>query len=222
MGKNFIPRNIAKFTEYIKIAYAKILANLIVYGIAGEELAPITAAYNRYIAAEELAANPDTATVGNRRERNVARKELESLWREFLNANIRYNKLVPIADLEVFGINPRDDVRTPAGVPDATGMVSLKRVGAFRFEGHVLDSATGKLKNPANATGSYLYVAVTDIDKEPKNKDEFHKREFSSNNKHVIEFGMEQIGKLAHVYARYSNQHGKEGPEGTTEVIVIS
>jgi hypothetical protein len=222
MGKNFIPRNIAKFTEYIKIAYAKILANLIVYGIAPEELAPVTVAYNRYIVAEALTANPDTATIGNRRERNVARKELESLWRELLNANIRYNKLVPVADLEVFGINPRDGVRTPAGIPDTIGLVSLKHVGAFRFEAHVLDSATGKLKNPANATGSYLYVAVTDVDKEPEHADDFRKRDFSSNNKHVIEFSMEQKAKQAHVYARYSNRHGKEGPEGPVEAIIIS
>jgi hypothetical protein len=55
----------------------------------------------------------DTATTGNRRERDAAKKELETLWRNFLNANIRYNDLVPVADLEVFGINPRDDVRTP-------------------------------------------------------------------------------------------------------------
>jgi hypothetical protein len=37
-----------------------------------------------------------------------------------------------------------------------------------------------------------------------------------------MEFDMTQIGKLAHVYARYSNRHGKEGPEGPTEVIVIN
>jgi hypothetical protein len=46
--------------------------------------------------------------------------------------------------------------------------------------------STGKLKNPENATGGYLYVAVTDIDKEPLNKDEFRKRDFSSNNKHKV------------------------------------
>jgi hypothetical protein len=129
---------------------------------------------------------------------------------------------VPAADLEVFGIKRPDDVRTPAGVPDAIGLVSLKQVGAFRFEGHVLDSATGKPKNPLHATGSYLYVAITDMDKEPEHEDEFHKRDFASNNKHVLEFHREQKGKQAHVYARYSNQHGKEGPEGPTEVVVIS
>ncbi|MDR3184487.1 MAG: hypothetical protein LBT49_03680 [Prevotellaceae bacterium] len=222
MGKNFIPASIAKFTEYIKIAYAKAQENLVVYGISPDKLAAVTPAYNRYIAAEALAADPDTATTGHRRERDDAKKVLDPLWRGFLNANIRYNELVPAADLEVFGIKRGDDIRTPAGVPEAIPMASLKRVGAFRFEAHVLDSATGKLKNPLHATGSYLYVAVTDLDKEPEHEDEFHKRDFSSNNKHVLEFRMEQKGKQANVYARYSNPHGKEGPEGPTEVIVIS
>jgi hypothetical protein len=222
MGKNFMPRNIAKFTEYIKIAYAKVLANLIVYGIAPEKLTPVTAVYNRYIAAEALAANPDTATAGNRRERNDAKKALESLWRKFLNANIRYNELVPVVDFEVFGIKPRDSVRTPVGIPDAIGMVSLKRVGMFRFEAYVNESVTGKLRNPDNASGSYLYVAVTDIDKEPEHADDFRKCDFSSKNRHVLEFGMEHKAKQAHIYARYSNRHGKEGPKGPVEIIIIS
>jgi hypothetical protein len=222
MGKNFIPASIAKFTEYIKIAFKKAEDNLAVYGITPDKLAPVAPAYDRYISAEALAANPDTATTGHRRERDEAKKALDPLWRGFLNANIRYNALVPAADLEVFGIKRSDDVRTPAGVPDAIPMVSLKRVGAYRFEVHVLDSVTGKPKNPLYATGSYLYVAVTELDKEPEHEDEFHKRDFSSNNKHVLEFHIEQKGKQANVYARYSNPHGKEGPEGPTEVVVIS
>ncbi|MDR0728647.1 MAG: hypothetical protein LBF19_00770 [Prevotellaceae bacterium] len=222
MGKNFIPAGIAKFTEYIKIAFKKAKDNLTVYEIAPEKLAPVETAYNRYIAAEALATDPDTATTGHRRERNIAKKELDPLWRGFLNANIRYNELVPAADLEVFGIKSRDDTRTPASVPDAIPMVSIERVGAYRFEAHVLDSATGKSKNPLYATGSYLYVAITDLDKEPEHEDDFRKRDFSSNNKHVLEFHMAQKGKQANIYARYSNPHGKEGPQGPTEVVIIN
>jgi hypothetical protein len=222
MGKNFIPTSIAKFTEYIKIAFKKAKDNLAAYEITPDKLAVVEPAYNRYIAAEALAADPDTATTGHRRERDEAKKALDPLWRLFLNAHIRYNELVPAADLEVFGIKRSDHARTPAGVPDAIPMVSLNRVGAYRFEAHVLDSATGKPKNPLHATGSYLYVAITDLDKEPEHEDEFRKRDFSSNNKHVLEFHMEQRGKQASVYARYSNAHDKEGPEGPTEVIVIN
>ena len=222
MGKNFIPASIAKFTEYIKVAFKKAQDNLMAYGISPDKLEAVRPAYDRYIAAEAVAANPDTATTGARRERDAARKALDPLWRGFLNANIRYNELVPEADLEVFGINRSDDVRTSAGVPDAIGLVSIKRVGAFRFEAHVLDSATGKIKNPLHATGSYLYVAVTGLDKEPEHEDDFRKCDFASNNKHVLTFHMEQKGKQAHVYARYSNPHGKEGPEGPVETVVIS
>ena len=222
MGKNFIPAGIAKFTEYIKVSFKKAEDNLLIYQISPDKLEAVRPGYNRFITAEAVAANPDTATTGTRRERDTARKELEPKWREFLNANIRYNALVPEADLEVFGIKRGDDTRTPAGVPDAIGMVSLKRVGALRFEAHVLDSATGKIKNPAHATGSYLYVAVTDLDKEPEHEDDFRKLDFASNNKHVVAFHMEQKGKQANVYARYSNAHGKEGPEGPTETAVIN
>jgi hypothetical protein len=222
MGKSFIPASIAKFTEYIKVAFKKAEDNLPNYGIGSDKLDEVRPFYDRYIAAEATAADPDTATTGHRRERDEAREALGPRWRKFLNACIRYNTLVSEADLEVFGIKRNDDVRTPAGIPDEIGLVSLKRVGAYRFEAHVLESATGKPKNPLHATGSNLYVAVTDLNKEPEHADEFHKRDFASNNKHVLEFHIEQKGKQAHVYARYSNAHGKEGPEGPTEVVVIN
>jgi hypothetical protein len=222
MGRNFIPASIAKFTEYIKIAFKKAEDNLAAYGLSADTLAAITPAYDRYVETEAVAANPDTATSGARRARNVARKTLEPLWRGFLNAYIRYNALVPEADREVFGLLRRDDTRTPAGTPDAVGMVSLHRVGAYRFEARVIESLTGKSRNPPYAAGSNLYVAVTDLDRRPEREDEFRKRDFSSNNKHVIMFQMEQKGKQAHVYARYANAHGKEGPGGHVETVIIS
>ncbi|MDR3329122.1 MAG: hypothetical protein LBS63_03305 [Prevotellaceae bacterium] len=222
MGKDFIPRSTARFTEYIKVAFKKAQDNAEAYGVDFAKVEAVAPAYNRFVAAEAQAANPDTATTGHRRERDEARRALEPAWRKFLNAHIRYNERVSAADLEVFGIKRSDGARTPAGVPDAIPLVALTRVGAFRFEAHVLDSATGKTKNPLHAAGSNLYVAITDLDKEPGREDEFHKRDFASGNKHVLEFAREQKGKQANVYARYSNAHGKEGPEGATEVVVIS
>jgi hypothetical protein len=200
----------------------KALENHSAYGIPHEAAAAMLPTFDRYIAAEALSADPDTATAGNRRERDTARDELTALWRAFINEYIRYNEHVPEADLEVFGIKRSDGTRTPARVPDETGVVTIKRVGAFRFEAQVLDSATGKSKNPKYATGSYLYVAVTELNTEPLHEDEFRKRDFASNNKHVLEFPREQVGKEAHIFARYSNPHGKEGPEGPTETIVIN
>jgi hypothetical protein len=222
MGKDFIPTSISKFTEYIRIAIKKAMDNLSAYGIQPDALSGILPVFDNYTAAEALAADPDTATTGNRRERDAIKEELITLWRAFINAHIRYNALVSEADLEVFGIKRGDGTRTPAGVPDKIPMASIARVGALRFEVQVLDSDTGKPKNPQYATGSYLYVAVTDINVEPLHEDEFHKRDFASNNKHVLEFRREQTGKEAHIYARYSNAHGKEGPEGPTEVVIIN
>ena len=223
MSKDFIPRKIAEFTEYIGNAYRKAQANITtIYGLPPTALDSVTPAYNRYIAAEAVASNPDTATAGTRRERDTARADLEAKWRTFINAGIRYNELVPVADLEVFGIKAHDDVRTTVGTPTATGLVSVRRTGAFRFEVRVLDAATGKPKHPEHASGSYLYLAVTDIDHTPEHAGEFHKLDFSSTSHHTVTFRMEQIGKMAHIYACYSNVHGKEGPAGPTESFVVS
>ncbi|MDR0348397.1 MAG: hypothetical protein LBH90_02750 [Tannerella sp.] len=222
MGKNYIPRGIAQFTEYIQISVKKVRNSLVAYAIAPEKLKPVEDALHTFVIAEALAANPDTATTGRRRERDNAMNKLTLLWRNFVNANIRYNDLVPEADRAIFGLKPKDTTPTPVGVPDRVPAISIRHEGAYRFEVHVLDNVTGKIKNPPHASGSYLYVAVTELNHTPQHGDEFRKCSFSSNNKHVLLFRMDQKGMQASIYARYSNVHGKEGPEGLAKVIVIS
>ena len=102
MPDNLFPGTVAGFTECIKIVYDKAQTNLQNYGISPDRLAAITPLYNAYIQAEAETANPDTATKGKRRTRDIAAKALETAWRKFLNENIRYNSTVPVADREVF------------------------------------------------------------------------------------------------------------------------
>jgi hypothetical protein len=221
MSHDAIPTTIKGFTEYIKIAYAKASANLNVYGISGSKFALITPLYNDYIAKEAIAANPDTATKGAREARDEAHVKLEKSWRQFLNESIRFNTQVSTSDKEVFGITPRDTTRTPVGVPDVVPALSIKRVGARRYEVEILDGGTGKKKKPEYAAGSYLYVAVTEPGQEPKHESEYRRMEFSSNCLHVLEFSLGELAKQANIYARYSNAHGKEGPESATETVII-
>ncbi|MDR2466827.1 MAG: hypothetical protein LBD35_05485 [Prevotellaceae bacterium] len=221
MPHDIFPRTITGFTEYIKIAYAKAQTNLTAYGIAPEKLAVVTPLYDRYIEKEAIAANPDTGTSGARTARDEARNDLEPSWRNFINENIRYNSAVPVEDLEVFGIKPRDTTPTKVGVPDAVPAMTIKRVGERRYEIEVLDGETGKKKKPQNASGSYIYLAITEPRVAPTHSDEYRKMDFSSTCRHVLEFTLEQIAKQANIYARFSNVHGKEGPESPVETIII-
>jgi hypothetical protein len=222
MPENLFPTSIAGFTEYIKVAYAKAEESLSKYGVSADKLAPVTPLYDAYIRAEAVASNPETATTGARRTRDEAGEALKKEWRRFLNENIRYNSAVPAADLAVFGIRPRDATRTPAGIPGAVPALVIRRTSTRYYEVDVLDSATGKKKKPHYATGSNLYLAVTEVGQEPKHASDYHKLDFSSTGRHIIEFPLEQLAKQANLYARYSNAHGKEGPESTTEAVVIA
>jgi hypothetical protein len=101
-------------------------------------------------------------------------------------------------------------------------MVTVKRLGTLQYELRVLDEATGKAKHPQYATGSYLYLAVTAIDRTPESADDFRKLEYSTSGKHPLTFTREQTGKQAHVFVRYSNAHGKQGPQGQTDNFIIN
>jgi hypothetical protein len=219
--KTAIPKGNAKFTEFFVHAYKKVIDTASTYGFAPDKIAVITLSYNAFIEAETVASNPETATSAARQHRDHCHKTLESDWRNFLNENVRFNTLISDVDLAVFGIVDGDDTPTTAGVPTATGTVLATRVGVSSYEIRVLDSNTGKPKNPEHSTGSYLYVAVTEVGQQPAGTDDYRKKDFSSNNKHLLEFTNEQVGKQAHIFARYSNAHGKEGPRGEDSIVVI-
>jgi hypothetical protein len=222
MGKESIPKTITGFTEYIKIAYQKASVNLSAYGISPAKFAIVTPLYNDYIAKEALAANPETATKGNREARDEARDALEKAWRQFLNECIRFNTLVSTADKAVFGVSPRDGIRTPAQLPTAMGTVTVKRLGAFEYEIIVVEVKTSKRKLPEHAKGSYIYLSVSAPGVLPEDIDAYRRLEFSSGSRHQMRLSPSDLGKQANIYVRYANQHGQEGPAGQIETFIIN
>lgn len=221
MSDKLFKKTIAGFTEYIKIAYVKAQNNLSEYGVNPDKFAVITSLYNIYIEKEAVAANPETATTAARRARDDARRTLESAWRKFLNENIRFNSDISTEDLEVFGIRKREAAQTKVGVPYIVPALSIRQEGVRRYEIDVLNGTTGKKKKPEYATGSYIYLAITEAGKLPEHDDEYRKLDFSTTCRHVLEFTLKQQAKQANFYARYSNPHGKEGPRSPSESIII-
>jgi hypothetical protein len=147
---------------------------------------------------------------------------LEKAWRQFLNESIRFNTRVGTADRAVFGLSPRDGIRTPVQTPKDTGIVSVKRLGAFEYKITVIDEKTSKRKLPAHAAGSYLYLTVSEPGVLPEGIETYRKLDFSSNAHHTLCFASSDLAKQANVYARYSNRHGKEGPAGPVETFLIN
>jgi hypothetical protein len=222
MAESLFPRTISGFIEYIKVAYAKAQTNLSKYDITALRFQTVTPLYSSYIQLEAVTANPETATKGARRARDEAKLELEKEWRDFLNECIRYNSLVPVSDLETFRIKKRDTVRTPVDVPSVPANIVARIVSSRNIEIEVLNGETSKKKKPKNAAGSFIYLAITEANQMPVHDSEYHKLDFSSNCHHSVTFSLEQLAKQANFFARYANSHGKEGPEGAVESIIIS
>jgi hypothetical protein len=222
MDRDAIPRTISGFREYIVIAFAKASESASAYGISNAKIEVIAPLYKDYIAKDDTAMNPATATKGNRDARNVASGLLKTVWRQFLNESIRFNTLVSTADKAIFGISPRDGIRTPAQAPTATGIIGMKRLGTFEYQLTVTDEKTSKRKLPEHADGSYLYLAISESGVLPEDISKYQKLDFSSNSHHKLQFSASELGKQANVYARYANRHGQEGPAGPIITFFIN
>jgi hypothetical protein len=221
-GKIVIPAALSAFTGYIKLAYDTAEQHMSTYGIDPNEFAKVTPLFNAYTSLATLCDNPATATKANRDARKKARKALNAQWRVFLNKEIRLNDAISLAEKEVFGIVPRDDERTKPEPPKEMGEVTVTRTGERQFDAVVEETVTGKKKRPDDATGSNLYSAITEVDAPAPFRNTFHYEGFSSTSHHTLVFPEENLAKRAWVYARYSNQHGQEGPEGPLTSFIIN
>ncbi|MDR2120452.1 MAG: hypothetical protein LBP64_06225 [Tannerella sp.] len=221
-AKTVMPGTISGFAVYIQVAYTTAMVNEVPYGINPNELAKIKDLLSNFTTLQALCTNPSTATKSSRDARNIALKALKSQWRVFLNKEIRFNDAVSVADKEIFGIFPPDDIRTPVLPPKGTGTVTVVRVGEFQFDVIVEDAVTGKKKRPDDATGSNLYSAVVEVGEPVPARSSFHFEGFSSTCHHMITFSDALVAKRAYLFARYSNQHGQEGPEGPVTAIIVN
>jgi hypothetical protein len=218
----FIPDALAKYTEYIKNCFKKLVTDeqYKVYGLKETDLDTLKPAYTKFVDAELAASNPATANATLRRVRDEARKELTKIWRAFVNEHIRFNHLVPTEDLEFYGIKAHDNTHTPIGIPEEKCTVTAVRRGLYEYDLHVEEESTGKAKLPHNAAGSFTYVTVTELGVTP-HMDDFRKHDYSTTPHHLITFKDTEAGKQAHVFARYANIHGKEGPTGSIVTFII-
>jgi hypothetical protein len=95
-------------------------------------------------------------------------------------------------------------------------------VGQFEYEVTVFDEKTGKRKLPEFASGSYLYLAVSEPGVMPEGMEAYRRQEFSSTARHILHLASSDLAKQANLFARYANRHGKEGPAGPVETFLIS
>jgi hypothetical protein len=220
--KTVIPKSVGSFANYIKLGYETAEKCMTVYGIDPKELAKVKPLFDTFVKLESLCANPATATKAYRDARNGAWSALEKQWRVFLNKEIRLNDLIGIADKEVFGILPHDNIRTPPAPPKNMGTVTVMRTGEGQFNLFVEDASTGKKKRPADASGSNLYAAVTEAGNPAPQRSTFRFEGFSSKSRHTMTFTDEYTAKRAWVYVRYTNPHGQEGPEGPLSTFIVN
>ncbi|MDR0757745.1 MAG: hypothetical protein LBF85_07865 [Tannerella sp.] len=220
--KTDIPRSMTSFTDYMSIAYNTAEENITVYGINPDELAKIKPLFDEFMVQESLCVNPYTATKSNRDARFVARAKLEKQWRVFLNREIRLNDAISIAEKEIFGIFPHDSARTPVSSPKSTGKVNVVRTGACQFDVIVGDTATGKRKRPADAAGSNLYLAVTEVNEPEPHRESYRFAGFSSRCRHTVVFSSAHFVKRAWLYVRYTSRRGQEGPEGPVASFIVN
>ena len=219
MFKLTIPRATAKFTEYIKAAYEKVNSKLSNYKVDPDALKPVTNLYSDYIAAESKAADPEYATKGNRDTRRLLQTDLEKAWRDFLNANIRHNSRVSVADMAVMGFTPTQG-RSPVPVPTTRPTISVDFSKEQQHTIHFSDGELSTRAKPAGVHGAEIWAKIGG--EAPVVDSDFYFVIVDTASPHVITFNMSETGQKAYYRLRWVNKRGEAGPWSPMVSAVIA
>jgi hypothetical protein len=213
---DYMPSSDAKFIEWIKnfITFAGL--NLTRWDVAPEVFEPVKNLVAPFEKAWEKTGLPETSKL-DIAAKNAAKEELRSVTRDFVNANIRYNKEVSDIDRIGLGLPVPDRTPTPTPPPSTAPIVELRlarirqMVVAFKNEG------SKRWCKPAGVHGAEIRWNIRDqhdVKDPPVDPSELQNSSFATKSPHTLEFPGAERGKTLDLCLRWENNIGDKGPWG--------
>lgn len=115
---DLLPPTDPEFDTLQEILVAAVVANAVAWGIPAGEVTDVTTAQTPWTTTWAIAKNKQNATTTQREAKDLARKDYEEVLRPFIQKWIYRNAAMDSSDIELCGLRPRDNTRTPAVRPD--------------------------------------------------------------------------------------------------------
>ena len=219
MSKNYIPSNDARFWDWVQNLYSEATKGFTKWKIAAPELFLEAPMADFEIKLAKM-SDPNRGRIDTL-EKNVSRKALEKVCREYVQGFLARNPLVTDVDRQRLGITVYDTIPTvvpPPAIPaegdlyfPANGMVEVRNI-----------RAVGETADRRADYGVRIYYGIlgtsdeTDrfrISAPPKTGDDLPHSVFTRLKKHRFNF-VGDSGREAFFCVRFENSKGQAGPWG--------
>jgi hypothetical protein len=158
----------------------------------------------------EVSHSPGTRTSVSILKKNVARKALESDFRQTVGEYLSRNHLLTDDDRNSLGLRVRKRTRTPAPVAESYPDFDIDSSMLCRLRVHFFErGGSHKRAKPPGQHGAEIAWVISDVPIE-KTSDLLHSS-FDTRTPFSLEFEGDQRGKTVYLALRWENTRGQKG-----------
>jgi hypothetical protein len=207
---DYIPRSFSLFYNWEENMMTILAANLTLFGIRPEELAPLTALQtlwrNAYIPTEGVR----NVTHAQNLARQEARDEYESAIRVFKKRFLTENPKVSDPFLDSMGFTVPKKTHTAVDDPKSAPVFSVDFSHHLRHSIHFHDSEISGNAKPKGVSGCEIWTKVGGTP--PVTADELTFIGTDTRSPYIQDFSGDRLGETAYYWGRWINTRGVHGP----------
>lgn len=207
---DFIPSREADLLTYAQTFSATLTGDFAGYGLVNSDATNLATLVAGFAAAYAVANDPATRTRSKLIEKDIAKGQLVLTLRS-LSARIQANPGVTSAQKTDIGLPIRDRIPTPVPAPATKPVLELAGEDVCRHLVRIRDEASPSSRaKPQGSVGAQIFVYIGE--NPPLDLEKWSLRGVATKGSFLIDYAEGDIGKKAHVAARWTNRIGQPGP----------
>jgi hypothetical protein len=207
---DFIPSREADLLTFAQTFSTTLSGEFASYGLINSDATSLATLVSAYAGAFAVANDPATRTGSKLIEKDIAKGQLVAALRS-LSARIQANPGVTAAQRNDIGLPIRDRIPTPVPAPATKPVLELAGEDVCRHLVRIRDEANPSSRaKPEGSVGAQVFVFVGD--NPPLDLEKWSLKGVATKGSFMIDYAEGDIGKKAHVAARWTNRTGEAGP----------
>lgn len=220
---DFIPKREEQLGEFSTNIHDAVAADPDSLGCTAADATDLNGAILAFVASLATARNPQTRTPVAIIQKDTDKARLVSLVR-MIAKKIQAQPTVTPAQKMALGLTVPDRTPTPVQPPATKPLLSVVTKGERTVELRMVDETTPTRRSrPETVTGAMVYTYVGNAGElPPADLTKWQVEGVVTRNEFVLAYKPEDLGKTAHVRARWLNGKGQTGPASDPVITMIA
>jgi len=216
---DFIPRTDAEFNLWQGNLITLVDANVVIWGIAKEDVDALKIKQTSWAASFAKANNRQNRSAADVRAKDDSRAPYEKGLRKLVAQWLAYNSKVTDSDRDRMDITVKSGTHTPVAVPVSSPAGKVDFSVRQQHTIQIVDSLAGGKAKPEGVQGCEIWIKTGG--EPPKDDADFTYLGIDTKSPYIRSFSVADIGKTIYYRMRWINKRGQTGPWSSTISAIV-